>query len=202
MFYEKVVAIDRKIALLQAQQDKEATLVDVTSSIQKFDSVITRISVDVMATKKMIKGLEKEKAVIAEQVIRNVKQDNPLVSELHELISSYAIRLGLDERYVSARKDYIFTNDLKSLTGAIFHKVVFAFKISYVRLIHRHTGVCLPIILDSPSGREVSSKNVNEIIAVLEKDFSEHQIIIASIHNDYALTNKNLIELKDRLLPF
>jgi hypothetical protein len=202
MFHEQAVAIDRKIAALQAQQNKETTLVDLMSSIQQFDSEIARISVDAVATKKMIKGLEKERAFLEERVIKTVKQDNPLVAELHELISSYATRLGLDEKYVSARNDYIFTNDLKSLSGANFHKVVFAFKISYVKLIQRHTGVCLPIILDSPSGREVSIENVKELIAILEEDFSEHQLIIASIHSDYALSNKNMIELKDRLLPF
>lgn len=124
------------------------------------------------------------------------------IGELHELISSYAVRLGLDDKFISARNDYIFTNDLKSLSGAIFHKVVFAFKISYVKLIQQHTGVCLPIILDSPSGREVSMENINEMMAILAENFTDHQIIIASIYNSYSFPNKNIIELKDRLLSF
>lgn len=121
--------------MLNAQQDKEATLIDVSTSIQQFDTEISRINVDAFATKRIIEKLVIERRVLEERVIKSVKQDNPLVGELHQLISTYAIRLGLDEKYVSARNDYIFTNDLKSLSGAIFHKVVFAFKISYIKLI-------------------------------------------------------------------
>ena len=199
---EQLVAIDKKISFLKAQQDKEATLVDVKTSIQQFDSAVARINVDVLATQKIITTLEKERKTLEERVIRSVKQDNPLIGELHQLISAYAMRFGLDNKYVSANNDYIFTNDLKSLSGAIFHKVVFAFKISYVKLIQRHTGIYLPIILDSPSGREVNIENINEMMAILAEDYIDHQIIIASIYNNYGFQNENIIELQDRLLPF
>lgn len=202
IYFEKLVAIDRKISVLKAQQDKEATLVDVTTSLQRFDSEIARINVDAVVTQKIINKMEKERRVLEETLIKSVKQNNPLIEELHQLISSYALRLGLDENYVSARNDYIFTNDLKSLSGAIFHKIVFAFKISYIKLIQKHTGVFLPIILDSPSGREVSMENVNEMISILAGDFTDHQFIIASIYDTYVFPNKNIIELTDRLLPF
>lgn len=202
VYFEQLTSIDRKISAFKTQQAKETTLIDVTTSLQQFDSEIARINVDAVATQKIVDKLEKERRTLEDRVIKSVKQDNPLIGELHQLISSYAVRLGLDEKYVSSRNDYIFTNDLKSLSGAIFHKVVFAFKISYVKLIQQHTGVCLPIILDSPSGREVSIENINEIMAILDEDFKDHQIIIASIYNSYAFSDKTIIELQDRLLPF
>lgn len=199
---EQLAVIDRKINQLKAKQSRESMLFDVKSSLEQFDSEISKINVDALTTQRIIAKLEKERKDLEEQVITSVKQNNPLVVELHDLISQYATRLGLDEKYVSARNDYIFTNDLKSLSGAIFHKVVFAFKISYVALIRNHTGVCLPIILDSPSGREVSEENVNEMMAILSERYSEHQIIIASIYNSYDFKEKSIIELQDRLLPF
>lgn len=199
---EQLAVIDRKIHQLKTRQGRESMLFEVKSSLEQFDREISKIDVDALATQRIIAKLEKERKDLEEQVITSVKQNNPLVAELHGLISQYATRLGLDEKYVSARNDYIFTNDLKSLSGAIFHKVVFAFKISYVALIRNHTGVCLPIILDSPSGREVSEENVNEMMAILAEDYVEHQIIIASIYNSYDFTDKNIIELQDRLLPF
>lgn len=198
----QLVSIDKKIAFLKAQQHDESTLVDVSTSLQLFDIEMARINVDALATQKIIDRLEKERRTLEEELIKSVKLDNPLIGELHQLISSYAVRLGLDERYVSSRNDYIFTNDLKSLSGAIFHKVVFAFKISYVKLIQRHTGVYLPIILDSPRGREVSIENVNEMMAILAEDFTEHQIVIASIYDNYDFPDKNIIELTDRFLEF
>lgn len=202
IIFEQLATIDRKISVLKAQQDKDTTLVDVKTSIQLFDEEIAKINVDALVTQRIIAKLETERKALEEKVIKSVKQNNPLIGELHQLISAYATRLGLDDKYVSANSDYIFTNDLKSLSGAIFHKVVFAFKISYVKLIQRHTGVCLPIILDSPSGREVSTENIDEMMAILAEDYTNHQIIIASIYNSYAFPNKNIIELQGRLLPF
>ncbi len=199
---EQLATIDRKIHQLKTKQDKESTLFEVKSSLEQFDSEISKIDIDPLATQRIIVKLKKEQEDLEEQIITSVKQNNPLVAELHDLISQYATRLGLDEKYVSARNDYIFTNDLKSLSGAIFHKVVFAFKISYVTLIRNHAGVCLPIILDSPSGREVSAENVNEMMTILAEDYAEHQIIIASIYNSYNFADKNIIELQNRLLPF
>ena len=202
IYGEQLVAIDRKISSLKTQQDKDETLFEIKTSLQQFDSEIARINVDALATQKIISKLEKERKVLEERAIKSLKQDNPLIGELHQLISTYATRLGLNENHVSARNDYIFTNDLKSLSGAIFHKIVFAFKISYVKLIHKYAGICLPIILDSPSGREVSMENIKEMMAILAEDFTNHQIIIASIYNSYDFPNKNIIELQDKLLPF
>ena len=202
IIYEQISEIDRKIRQLKTEQDREAMLFDVKSRLEQFDIEISKIDVDALATQRIIVSLEKERKGLEEQVIASVKQNNPLVAELHGLISQYATRLGLSEKYVSARNDYVFTNDLKSLSGAIFHKVVFAFKISYVALIRNHVGVYLPIILDSPNGREVSEEIVNEMMAILAEDYAEHQIIIASIYNSYDFADKNVIELEDRLLPF
>lgn len=199
---DQLAMIDKKIHQLKAKQTKDETLFEVKSRLEKFDIEISKIDVDAFTTQKIITMLEKERKSLEEQIITGVKQNNPLVVELHGLISQYATRLGLDEKYVSARNDYIFTNNLKSLSGAIFHKIVFAFKISYVTLIRNHTGLCLPIILDSPSGREVSEENVNEMMAILAEDYAEHQIIIASIYNSYNFKEKTIIELQDRLLPF
>ena len=202
IIFEQLTAIDRKIDTLKTQQDDSLALVNVKSSVQQFDTEIAKISVDALSTQRIITALRKEQKFLEESVIKNVKRDSPLVGELHQMISTYATRLGLDERYVSAKNDYIFTDDLKTLTGAIFHKVVFAFKISYVKLIRQHTGVILPIILDSPSGREVSLANINEMMAILVDDFSDHQVIIASIYDSYNFASKNIIEIKGRLLPF
>lgn len=202
IIYEQLAEIDRRIHNLKVKQDKESTLLDINEEIARFDDEISRISVDALATQQIIKKLKNEQKFLEEQIISSVKQNNPLVAELHEFISQYAVRLGLDERYVSAKSDYIFTNDLKSLSGAIFHKIVFAFKISYVKLVRVHTGVYLPIILDSPRGREVSAENVDEMMAILSEDYAEHQIIIASIYDSYYFDDKNIIELTERLLPF
>ena len=68
------------------------------------------------------------------------KQDNGVVLELHNCISAYAKELDVSENYVSPNKDYIFTNDLKSLSGTILHKIVFFFQISLYQADKRENG--------------------------------------------------------------
>ena len=58
--------------------------------------------------------------------------------------------------------------------------------------------MCLPIILDSPSGREVRPETVNNLLNILPRDFSQHQIIIASIY-DFGFEDANIIEFKEQL---
>jgi len=198
---EELTRLDGKINNLKKSLEKENSLFNVQTSIQAFDADISKMKIDIIAVDRIIKRLERERKTVEESINRNIKNNNPIVSELHALISSYSQELGIDEKYVRPNTDFIFTSDLKSLTGAIFHKIVFAFKIAYIKLIFLHTDVKLPIVLDSPSGRELDKPNIAEMMDILARDFSEHQIIIASIYT-YNFPNAHVIKIKDRLLPF
>ena len=52
--------------------------------------------------------------------------------------------------------------------------------------------------MDSPSGREVKLSTIQDMLRILQRDYGQHQIIIASI-NDFDMKNKKVIELKGRL---
>lgn len=139
-----------------------------------------------------------ERQKLQERIRAMTEQDNGVVVELHNCISTYAKELGVSEAHVAPNKDYIFTNDLKSLSGSILHKIVFSFKLAYVKLIREKAGIILPIVLDSPSGREVEHSTVESMLKIIQRDFSEHQLIIATIY-EYELKDKKVIEFKDRL---
>ncbi len=190
--------INRRIASLEKKKVKEERLFNVQTAIEAFDSDIKKISVDAIATQRIIDQLKREKQNLQEQIREMTKKDNSVVIELHNCISAYAKELEVDETYVEANKDYIFTNDLKSLSGTILHKVVFSFKMAYIRLIKEKTGIILPIVLDSPTGREVEHGTVEKMLQIIQRDYPEHQIVVASIY-DYELKNKKIIEFKDRL---
>ena len=190
--------INRQIKLIKGQMKKENGLFKVQTAIQSFDADISKIQVDAIATKHIIDRLKLQKRKIQEEIRRQTKSGNNVVERLHKCISSYATELGVSETYVSPSKDYIFTNDLKSLSGTILHKIVFSFKLAYIKLIREKTGVILPIIMDSPSGREVKIETVQEMLKIVIRDFSNHQLIIASIY-DYMLKNENLIKLENSL---
>ena len=93
----------------------------------------------------------------------------------------------------------MFTSNLKELSGAVLHKTVFAFRLAYIIEIERVIGVKLPIILDSPSGKEVDQENITLMMGILKRDFSDHQIIIASIF-EYDFDPINVIEIVNRLI--
>ena len=198
MLASELEDINRQITVLEKQKGKEEQLFKVQTAIEAFDSDIKKISVDAIATQRIIDQLKRERQKLQERIRSMTKQDNGVVLELHNCISAYAKELDINETYVSPNKDYIFTNDLKSLSGTILHKIVFSFKLAYVKLIKEKTGIILPIVLDSPSGREVEHSTVEKMLMIIQRDFPNHQLIIASIH-DYDLKDKRVIELKDKL---
>lgn len=191
-------AVNKKIAALQKQKEKDEGLFKVQTTIEAFDSDIRKINVDPVATQRIIDQLRRERQKLQERIRAMTEQDNGVVVELHNCISTYAKELGVSEAHVAPNKDYIFTNDLKSLSGSILHKIVFSFKLAYVKLIREKAGIILPIVLDSPSGREVEHSTVESMLKIIQRDFSDHQLIIATIY-EYELKDKKVIEFKDRL---
>lgn len=190
--------IDKKIEKLKKHQEDTNVLINVQTRIQQFDADVSKMKVDAMTTERIIKKLTNEKRILEDSISQRVRLNNPIIFELYLLILTYTTELGIDSRYVQQKPEFIFTDDLKSLSGAIFHKIVFSFKLSYIKLIFNHTGVKLPIVMDSPSGREIDKINITDMMNILERDFREHQIILASI-NRYDFLEKNYIELKESL---
>lgn len=81
----------------------------------------------------------------------------------------------------------------------MLHKTVFAFRLAYITEIEKRLSIKLPIILDSPSGKEVDQANIQLMINILKRDFSGNQIIIASIFK-YDFESLNVIEIQNRLI--
>ena len=79
------------------------------------------------------------------------------------------------------------------------HKTVFSFRLAYIIEIEKKLGLKLPIILDSPSGKEVDLENIKLMMDILKRDFSDHQTIIASIF-EYDFNPLNKIEIVNRLI--
>ena len=172
---------------------------ETESIIDKFDADISKINIDYISVERMISNLEKQRTKLKAEINNNTKSHNQLIGDLHTYISNYAKEMGVDEKYVSPSNDYIFTSDLKSLSGAIFHRIVFAFRLAYIKILENYKQINIPIILDSPRGKEVDDLNIHKMIEILKRDFSNHQLFIASIYN-YDIDNLNIIELNNCLL--
>lgn len=110
-----------------------------------------------------------------------IKTNNPYIDKIYRYVFKYAMLLGVDDK-LTGKSDYIFTDDLKSMSGAILQKMVFIFKVAFLKVIEEEMNTKLPMVLDSPRGKELDDENARLIDELIENELSENQVIIASIY--------------------
>ena len=182
----------------QESEAEQLAFFQSESMIDIFDRRIAAVPIDAVAIDKEIKHLEKMLKSVRQEISRKTKSDTGVIMSLYENMVKYATELGVGNSE-SIASSYLFTSNLKELSGAVLHKTVFAFRLAYIIEIEKHLGIKLPIILDSPSGKEVDQANIQLMVNILKRDFSDNQIIIASIFQ-YDFKSLNVIEIKNRLI--
>ena len=186
----------KKLERLQQEQEKEEAQIaffESESLMEIFDKKIASVPINAVAIEKEIKRLEKEIKAIRCEISLKTKTGNNVAQSLYKNVVKYATELDVgDSESIAA--SYIFTSNLKELSGAVLHKMVFAFRLAYIIEIEKFLNIKLPIILDSPSGKEVDKSNVQLMVDILKRDFSDNQIIIASIF-EYDFENMNVIKI-------
>ena len=199
--FARFVDVTSKIEKKQKKFDKEyeqLKFFELVNQLEIFDKRISSIPLNRIIIKQEITNLEKEVKNIREEISRITKNNNTIGSYIFEIIIKYATELKIGDKN-SISPTYLFTSNLKELSGAILHKTVFAFKLGYISAIKKKLNIKLPILLDSPTGKEIDQENIKLMMNILKRDFSDHQIIIASIF-EYDFNNVNTIEIKNRLI--
>lgn len=192
----KLSSIKKELAKLNQQLIESQNLIGVQTEIEKFDSQIAAININPIRVEKIIAQLHSENQLIKKNIKEKITVNNKIINNLHETITKYAEKLEV-LHLIDPRNDYIFTSDLKSLSGAVLHKIVFSFKMAYILELQKVLGIRLPIVLDSPSGREMDQRNIKETMDILKRDFSENQVILASIFKYPNLEPLHIIELSN-----
>ena len=185
--------ISKKIEKLHKERKRENEQLKFfkdESILEIFNKEISRMKLNQIAISKQISKLEKQRLVLRKQIKNITKNGNKYIVKVANKVEGYAIELGIGDIF----KGDIFTSDLKSLTGAVLHKLAFAFRLGYISAIEEKLNIKLPIILDSPSGKEVDRGNISAMMEILKRDFPDNQIIIASIF-EYDFNNINKIEI-------
>lgn len=182
----------------QHTEEEQLAFFKSESLIEVFDKKIAAVPIDAIAISKEIKRLEKTLKAIRKEISDKTKSDTGVTKSLYENMVKFATELGVGNSE-SIATSYLFTSNLKELSGAVLHKTVFVFRLAYIIEIEKHLGIKLPIILDSPSGKEVDRANIQLMVNILKRDFSDNQIIIASIFQ-YDFDPVNIIEIKNRLI--
>ena len=194
-------SIMNQLANVQKEQENEAeqlAFFKSESMIDIFDKRIASVPIDACAIDKEIKSLEKMLKSVRKEISIKTKSDTGVVMSLYENMVKYATELGVGNSE-SIASSYLFTSNLKELSGAVLHNTVFAFRLAYITEIEKHLGLKLPIILDSPSGKEVDKANIQLMVNILKRDFVDNQIIIASIFK-YNFETVNTIEIVNQLI--
>ena len=159
---------------------------------------IASLQINAVSIENEIKRIEKELKKVRQSIADSTRTDNEVVKALYQNVLKYSIELGIGSE-ATLTSSYLFTSNLKELSGAILHKTVFSFRLAYIIEIEKKLGLKLPIILDSPSGKEVDLENIKLMMDILKRDFSDHQTIIASIF-EYDFNPLNKIEIVNRLI--
>lgn len=183
--------LNQEAELLQ-ESNKNNTLVSIKTILEEFNEHIAKIPLNPINIDNVLKKLYKRRKELNNLIKENTKTNNEWVNFLYKEILKHARKLNMSG-YIEEKENFIFTNELKGYSGAVLHKLVFIFKLAYLKALSLKTKIKFPIIIDSPSGREVEKETVQFMINLLEDEFSDHQIIIATINDFTYKRNKNII---------
>lgn len=196
--YTEITKQLEKLQHEQENEEQQLAFFEVATQAEIFDKQIVRLPLNAVAIKHEINRLDKELKQIRAEISNVTKTNSIVITEIATDIIHYATELGLgDKDSISAA--YMFTSNLKELSGAILHKTAFAFRLAFIKAIEKKLRIKLPIILDSPSGKEVDQTNINLMMGILKRDFSDHQILIASIFQ-YEFDSLKIIEIFNHLI--
>lgn len=179
------------------EEEQQLSLFPSESLADVFDKKMTDINISPVDVKKVINDLEKEKKSLEDQISQFTNDSNNVTQSMIKTVQKYMGELGDSEAEKMTWK-YLFTNNLKELSGALLHKTVFSFRLAYIIEIEKVLGIKLPILMDSPKGKEVDDINIGKMMEILQRDFPNNQIIIASIY--HYVPNEHVITLEGQLL--
>lgn len=180
------------------QESEQLSFITSESLADSFDKRLATVPIDSIAINKIIRKLEAHLAEVKKDITEKTKKGNTAADAMFNTMLGYAKELGIGDES-SINSNYLFTSNLKELSGAALHKTVFAFRLAYLVEVQKAIGIKLPIILDSPRGKEVDDKNIEMMMNILKRDFPDNQIIIASIF-DYEFDDIVRIEIHDKLI--
>lgn len=158
-------------------------MIDAEKNINK---ALSSINIDVEQIKILLNKSLKEKAAIKAQIRSKIRLNNEYITQIFDLFFEYAKRLNV-EKQISNKVDYIFTDNLKGKTGALFQKLIIAYKVATIKVVEQAIGAKLFLVIDSPKAKELDEKNTKQIMEFLKTELSENQVIMASIFSDVDL---------------
>lgn len=175
------------------------TLFSMDDILNNLEKSIDSSGIDISQIDKIIKQLTNKRNNLNNKIKDRLVFNNFELLKFYGVIEEYSKELGISEFVVNKGPKFVLTNQLKGLSGRVLAQMSYIFKLSYIKNIKDIYGIKLPIIIDSPRTNELSEESTNAMLEILKRDFSEHQIIMASIYETQKI-NFNKLDLNDGLL--
>lgn len=160
------------------------------------DKQLATLNIDQKIVEQLLDKSKEELKKVNSSIKNKIKDNNPYITKIYDYVLKYATLLGVDDKMVY-KEDYIFTSDLKSMSGAVLQKMVFAFKVAFLKVIEENMNTKLIMVLDSPKGKELDEDNTKLIEKLIHEELQQNQIFIASIY-DFAYEKK--IEINEHAI--
>ena len=194
---ERILKEIETLELEIKEEEQQLSLFPTESLADVFDRKMTDVDISPVDVKRVIGDLEKKRKALGDQISQFTNDSNDVTQSMIKTVQKYMGELG-DSEAEKMTWRYLFTSNLKELSGAVLHKTVFSFRLAYIIEIEKALGIKLPILLDSPKGKEVDDINIGKMMLILQRDFPDNQIIIASIY--HYVQNEHVITLEGQLL--
>lgn len=183
--------LKRKIQDIVHIINEKNSLFSINDVLSNLERSIEANNIDIEQIDKVIRQLTNKRNTINQNIKNKLIFNNNQLYKFYEIIELYAKELGISEFISDKSPRFVLTNQLKGLSGRVLAQMSFVFKLAYIKNIDEVYEIKLPIIIDSPRTNELSEMSTNAMMKILNRDFANHQIIIASIYKN------NIIEFSE-----
>ncbi len=175
-----IAELDRQIDDVKINMAGDEALFNVVSSIDDVERRIAQLSVDGNAIVSTMDELKKERKSIRDRIKEVLSSGNEVFDFLSDTVYSLAQKMHVGECYLEDANG-LLTRSVKKKSGTSRQLLVAAFRLGYAKAIEHFCGVRVPLIIDSPKNGEMSKENFELLVSLLQDEFSDWQIIVASI---------------------
>lgn len=191
--------INIELKKLEKEITEKNTLFSLDSILDDLENQIADMNIDINSVDKIISQLNNKRKKINQKIKDSLSFNNQQLIDFYDIIDKYAIELGIKQYIKNDSPSFVLTNKLKGFSGRVLAQMAFIFKLAYIQSISNKYNIKLPIIIDSPRTNELSEVSTDDMMKILKRDFSEHQIILASIYKTDVLSC-NIIDLNSGLM--
>ena len=193
----ELTKINNQINRIEKELADNNMLFDIKSIADEMDQTIRSMNIDYYKINSIVNDLTKKRTDLKKKLDDIFANSNNFLEEIFEDVKKYTSIFGISDRIPNDVK-FILTRQLKGFSGKVLNQLTFSFKLAYIRQIKNKYNIALPIIIDSLKSGELTDLAADNMLDVLQNDFSDHQIIIASVYK-YDIC-KHFITIKDYLM--